>query len=246
MLNGGDGGGTARQLASMFERVLEQENGEEGTRITAPVAYFIDAQDLHAVDDLPDDERLRCIASGFEKKSAVPMREVEYVPDAVVLESLWLRYSYWRQQVEKLRAQFGDAITGEVFYRDARRAFWLAENLPKRGVRHLHAFRSNALVTVWLWNKITGLSISAAVEENPVLGRSLLQRLLAEIEVTSVSDPKLADAPEADALQLFQPPAHRTIQLGPLKLKKRVAPPKIDRKPIEKAWFERLLLRLHL
>ncbi|WP_166442809.1 glycosyltransferase family 4 protein [Phragmitibacter flavus] len=243
MLDGGDGGGTARQIAQLFERTMEGR--EEAPRVMAPVAYFIEAGDLYEVGDLPVDERLRCIAAGVEKKSALPAHDMEYVPDAVVLESLWLRYSYWRQQVEKLRSQFGDAITGENFYRDVRRAFWLAENLPKRGVKHLHAFRSNALVTVWLWNKITGLSISAAIEENPTLSRSLLQKLLAEIELTSIADPKLADASGADALQLLHPPDHRTIQMGPIKLKKRVVVAKVDRKPVEKAWLERILQHLH-
>jgi len=243
MLRAGEGGGTAGQLAAWFEFALRDH--AEMPRSEAPVAYFADVADYDFLDDLPEDDRLRCMASGAPRKAHLPERPVEYVPDAVVLESLWLRRAEWRQQVERLRGQFGDTVTGEEFYRAARRAFWLAEMLPKRGVKHLHAFRSNTLVTVWLWKKLTGLTISAAIEQGSPLGRPLIQRLLADVELASVSDDKISHGDHEDVLQLVQMPTHTTMHVGPLRLKRRNAQSGPDRKPLEKAWFERLLLHLH-
>ena len=73
-------------------------------------------------------------------------------------------------------ASIGEAMDGEAFYVQARRAVWLAEALPKRGVRHLHAFTSEDVVTVWLWKKLTGLQVSAAIEEAPRLSRVMLRQ----------------------------------------------------------------------
>ena len=122
--------------------------------------------------------------------------------------------------------------SGEEFYQQARRAVYLADVLPRRGVRHLHAFRSDAVLCVWLTKQLTGMSVSAAIEESPARGRALLARLLVDFELVSISDKKLAALagfPARDELELKKPPTHREFRFGPLRLKLRATTAQPDR-----------------
>jgi hypothetical protein len=143
----------------------------------------------------------------------------------------------------------GDAVEGEQFYAQARRAVWLAETLPKRDVRHLQAFSADEVVTVWLWKKLTGLQVSAAVEEDPGWSRVMLGKLLADFDEASVSDEKLVqnvDFKLGDVLGLRRPPSHRELRLGPLRIKLRQAVNATDRSSLERAWLEQILAKLHV
>jgi hypothetical protein len=140
-------------------------------------------------------------------------------------------------------------MDGEVFYVQARRAVWLAEALPKRGVKHLHAHTSADLVAVWLWKKLTGLQASAAIEDTPTLSRLVLGKLLRDFDLASVSDEKLVqsvDFPLRDSLHLRRPPSHRELRLGPLRLKLRHTAPAADRTSLERAWMEQIIATLHV
>ena len=243
---------TAGELASRFN----------GLRLPAsspqpPPAIAVLADRAHApvrpIMELPADPRLRVLIADrawHDSLTAKPEGlSVEWLPDAAVLESLWLRRSAWRQQMEKLRGVTGEALDGEAFYTQARRAVWLADVLPKRGVRHLHAFTSASLVTVWLWKHLTGLSASAAVEEAPGLGRTALARLLPDLDSVDVSDEKLVQSIHfalSDSLKLQRPPSHREFRLGPLRMKVRRQARPVDRKLLEQAWFEQLARNLHV
>jgi hypothetical protein len=228
------------------------------------VVYLVShAQEpLRPLAFLPQDERMRVLIAERARAERVsstanPSCEleapaglaVEWIPDAVVLESLWLRRSEWRQEIEKCRGSIGEAMDGEAFYAQARRAVWLAEALPKRGVRHLHAYTSEDVVAVWLWKKLTGLQASAAIEEAPRLSRVMLGRLLADFDVASVSDEKLVQSVDSglgDFLDLQRPPPHREFRFGPLRMKMRRMVPVANRKSLERKWLERILATLHV
>lgn len=198
---------------------------------------------------LPKDGRMRVVMAERSGEILETCRSghgtlaLEWMPDAVVLESLWLRRTTWRQQIEKLRGTIGESMEGETFYTHARRAVWLADTLPRRGVQHLHAYGTTEVVTVWLWKKLTSRTISAAIEEAPPLSRSSLAKLLSDFDAVSVSDEKLlpqAGSSAKDILQMHKPASHRIIRLGPLRLKKRERPPLVDRSPLEQQWLEQL------
>ncbi len=219
-------------------------------RITAPVVYLLDEATEAAADleTLAGETGPRLMAGGAAGAGpALPaalLEKMEWLPDAVVLESLWLRRTAWRQQVEKLRGTLGDAMDGETFYRQARRAVWLAEALPKRGTVLLHAFRADAVACVWLVKQLTGMKASAAVEDAPALSRAALAKMLADFDIVSVSDERLRGLlPKAgdDVLKLSKPPTHRKLSLGPVKLKLRQSAPPVDRAPLELAWYKKLL-----
>lgn len=172
------------------------------------------------------------------------LEEIDTLPDASVIESIWLRRPALRQKLENLRARMGDALDSTDFYVSARHAVYLAETLLHRGTRHVHAWRSDAVVTVWMLRQLLPeIKVSCAIEENPRAPRSLLARLVPAFDLTSVSDGKLndlLDSPYPDELKLELPFRHKELRVGPLKVKRKVAAPPRDRKTIEREWLKRI------
>jgi glycosyltransferase involved in cell wall biosynthesis len=232
---------TAAQLGRLFRDSLSIKT--TAARTESPVLYYLNSPGEEAFPEaFAAEPRLRILVA----RANSPAHET--LPDACVLESLWLRRASLRQQMEKLRATIGDAFDGESFYIQARRALWMAEALPKRGTKHVHACRSDAMICVWLLKKISSLSVSVAVEESPDLSRALIARLLPDFDLSSVSDEKLLSPSTAtlkDWLHLKKPASHRKLRLGPLQVKVRSTPPAQDRELLERTWFEHLLQHLH-
>ncbi len=253
---------TAAQLAVKFEFVV-RPSGRADTdalkgalRTEAPVVYLMNSwsgAETH-LESLADEALLRVIAcslgDGYSGKNPdTLLSQIEFLPDAVVLESHWLKRSAWRHQLEMMRKYLGDAVSGEEFYLQARRAVYLADVLPRRGVKHVHAFRSDAVVCVWLLKKLSGLRTSAAIEESPSLGRAVLARLLGDFDLVSSSDEKLnamTGVLAQDKLSLKELPTHRELRLGPMRLKLRATPPTQDRGALERGWFDQIVQKLHV
>jgi hypothetical protein len=240
---------TAKQLGDKFEKVTAQAPALR--RIEPPVVYFLNELDADALHDVPRDDKLRVICGSIPAKANLEspwLSALETLPDASVLESLWLRWPRKRRALEDCRDELGTALSGEEFYQQARRALWLSDALPRRGVKHVHAFRSDAVVCVWLLKKLSGLQVSAAIEEGPAVGRAALAKLLPDFTLISNSDEKLAAEagfPAPDTLHLKKIPTHRQLNLGPLRVKRRAAPVVQDRSAVELAWFRRILHSLH-
>jgi glycosyltransferase involved in cell wall biosynthesis len=245
-------------LPGVQASAVQKEGGDKSTGELRtgqpPVVYLVSHahEPLRPMIFLPADGRMWVLIAERarpEQVSTAAALAVEWIPDAVVLESLWLRRGEWRQEIERWRGFIGEAMDGEAFYAQARRAVWLAEALPRRGVRHLHAYTSEDVAAVWLWKKLTGLQASAAIEEAPKLSRVMLRRLLADFDATSVSDEKLVQSVDSglgDFLDLQRPPPHREFRFGPLRMKMRRLAPVANRKSLEQAWLERILSSLHV
>ena len=244
---------TATQLA---EKLNGLQHAECEVRNAAPVVYLMNSwsgEETH-LEGLRDDVRLRVIACSLGnddpgKGADSSLAMIEFLPDAVVLESHWLRRSAWRHHLERLRKHLGDAISGEEFYLQARRAVYMADVLPRRGVKHVHAFRSDAVLCVWLMKKLWEFRASAAIEESPSLNRGLLARLLADFDLVSSSDEKLnaiAGYVAQDKLSLKTAPTPRELRLGPMRLKLQARRLLSDRKPLERRWFDEILQSLHV
>ena len=245
--------GTAAELAAKFRGVAQGSTA--ALRTESPVAYVIQSSAGQHTDleCLMDETRLRLIACKTQDDTAADafsLDRIERLPDEVVLESLWLQRSQWREKVERLRGKIGGAISGEDFYLQARRAIYLADVLPRRGVRHVHAFRSDAVVCVWLVKHLAGLSCSAGIEENPALGRAVLVKLLIDFDLVSNSDEKLASSAgfvARDELLLRSHSTHRILRIGPFRLKRRNrSHPSRNGAELEKAWFEKIIQSIHV
>ena len=170
--------------------------------------------------------------------------ELELLPDATVIESIWLRRAASRQLIEERRGTLTDHISGSDFYTAARHAVYLAEVLPKRGTRHLHARLSGSILTAWLLRQLLpSLHLSCAVEFEPALSRALLARLLPAFDLISVSDPKLAELLQGackDDLRLGEPAQHSVLNLGLVRIKRKVTLPPPDRGALERAFLARI------
>ncbi len=177
------------------------------------------------------------------------LEELELMPDATVIESIWLRRATARQLIEDRRGTLTDHISGSDFYTAARHAVYLAEVLPKRGTRHLHARRSGSVLTAWLLKQLLpGLHLSCAIEFEPELSRALLARLLPVFDLVSISDPKLAaqlpGGSVSDDLRLGEPAQHAVLHLGPVRIKRKVTTPPPDHAALERAFLDRIRLAL--
>ena len=214
----------------------------------AEIVYWIDQSVELPGDAGVDDAAVRFWTGALsetpsEARARIPA-QLEFLPDASVLESHWLSSSQARQVVEKARAKIGDALSGEEFYRQARRAVYLWQALLRQGVKHLHAWRSSAVVCVWLVKQLAGgtLKVSAAIEESPALSWAALLRLLPDFDLVSNSEPKLKNEAflASDLLFLRKEITHREFTLGPLKIKRRAPVQRLDRRHLEAQWLEKI------
>ena len=172
------------------------------------------------------------------------LQTMESMPDACVVESIWLRRTQDRIKLEAARTRMGDAVDSVLFYQCARNAVYLADVLPRREVRLVHAHRSDAAVTVWMLKQLRpDLKITAAIEEEPVMPRGLLSRLLKDFELVSLSDPQLNEqlgGKHPNVLKLQTPFTRTELRLGPFKLKTKKAAAPVNRREVEFAWLKML------
>ena len=127
----------------------------------------------------------------------------DYLPDATVLEAAWRAHPALVARIETLRTEAGP-VDSEHYYLTARRAVYLATQLPQRHWKKFHALRANTLLLAWLLHRLTGLPASATIEATHRESRALLSKLLPAFTHGSNSDPKLT-SPFPDLLKLHPP-----------------------------------------
>lgn len=243
---------TASVLGEHF--VKQAAAVSDNPRYELPVAYLVQQWDgtpeLDHGPHLADGVRWIAVQASWpnDKGSRTGLNEIEALPDASVIESIWLRRASQRQFLEQNRGPLSDHVSGTDFYFAARHAVYLADILPKRATRHLHARRSDSVITAWLLKLLLPkMQISCAIEEEPSLPRSLLARLLPAFDLVSVSDSLMANHLASvfpDDLQLRQRWQHNETRIGPIRLKRKVVAPPVDRQALEQAFLKRILQAL--
>jgi glycosyltransferase involved in cell wall biosynthesis len=236
---------TARVLGEMFETKVV--SGLTHERAVTPYVYLTHEWTGDSwLPEVPSLENgVRWIAestsSGQASWHAATLARMETLPDANVIESLWLRRAADRARLESERSELGDAIDGRQFYAAARRAVYLAAVLERRDARLLHATRSGAVLTAWMLKRLRpGLKVTAAVEEEPTVPRGVLTRMLRSLDLVSVSDEKVLQSMKGkaeDVLQLHQPFIRRQFKVGPLRFNYRKAAPTVNRAAAEARWL---------
>lgn len=169
---------------------------------------------------------------------------LEFLPDGIVLEAEWRANPERVAQLEAIRNELGSAVSGELFFKEARRALRLIAILKKRDIPRIHFARSDGALCAWLVKRLTGCILSGAIEEHPRPGQNLLAALAPEFDLVSVSDAGLAaviNATPTDHLHLQRPVTHRRI--GPLRIRRREPEPGTDpaRRQFAKRWLSRIL-----
>ena len=144
--------------------------------------------------------------------------QLEFLPDGIVLEAEWRANPGRVAQLEAIRNELGTAVSGELFFKEARRALRLTAIIEKRDIPRIHFARSDGALCSWLVKKLTGCKLSGAIEEHPRPGQALLATLAPDFDLVSVSDAELASVIKAstiDHLHLQRPvtqPPVRTDQ----------------------------------
>ena len=169
---------------------------------------------------------------------------LEFLPDGIVLEGEWRANPKRVAQLEAIRNELGTAVSGELFFKEARRALRLVAILEKRDIPRIHFSRSHGALCAWLVKKLTGCQLSGAIEEHPRPGQGLLAALAPDFDLVSVSDAELASVMKestVDHLHLQRPQTHRHI--GPFRIRVKEPEPGTDaaRTQFAKRWLSRVL-----
>jgi glycosyltransferase involved in cell wall biosynthesis len=241
---------TAGVLGQMFIERFSSTQLAGSQRLATPIVYLVHQWRGEALlADAPQlADGVRWIAENAtwpeDGGDTQTLQQLEALPDASVVESIWLRRPAERAKLEILRGKMSDSMDSTQFYQSAHHAIYLADVLAKRGTRLVHAHRSDAVITVWLLKQLMpSLLITAAVEENPAIPRSWLTRLLPAFDRLSISDPKLNEqlaTKQPDVLKLQAAIQRSELRIGPIKLKTRKAAAAVDRRAAETEWLRSL------
>jgi glycosyltransferase involved in cell wall biosynthesis len=120
-------------------------------------------------------------------------QRLEFLPDAMALEAEWRANRAVAQKLEERRAQEEQRAPADIFLRQARFALVLRKLLAKRGISHVHATSSRALVCALILQQLVDLTLSATIEPHPDLSRDWVRAALQRCEGGRVSDGKLLD-----------------------------------------------------
>ena len=188
-------------------------------------------------------DRIHLIAADAPKgKTPIPqilLPAFEVLPDAIVLEAEWRHHPADADQLAVLHRELGGSggggISGEDFLRQARRALHLDRIFKKRGIRHVHAARSDLAVCAWLLHRRGGYTFSVAIESDPVIGKKAVNRIATDAIYSS-----LADVEGGDRLELRNQPKTRQIRIGPIKLRIPRRWKMRARSPLYQRWISQL------
>src|SRR5438132_8591388 len=118
--------------------------------------------------------------------------QLEFLPDAMVIEAEWRANPVLVQKLEEERAQEEPRVPGRIFLRQARFALALAS--LQKNVSHVHATSSRALVCALILKKLLDVTVSATIEARPSLPREWIQNALSQCVGGRVRDRKLGSS----------------------------------------------------
>jgi glycosyltransferase involved in cell wall biosynthesis len=117
--------------------------------------------------------------------------QLEFLPDAMVMEAEWRAHPALAQKLEEERAQQEYRTSSAIFLRQARFALVLRRMLLDRNVSHVHATSSRALVCALILQELADVTVSATIEPCPELPRNWIERALPRCRGGRLSDRKL-------------------------------------------------------
>jgi glycosyltransferase involved in cell wall biosynthesis len=130
-------------------------------------------------------------ATRLDQKEEKVASQMEFLPDAMVIEAEWRANQAVAQKLEEDRAQKSARAPSAIFLRQARFALVLAKLLREKNVSHVHATSSRSLVCALILKKLLNVSVSATVEARLALPREWIQNALSECVGGRVRDRKL-------------------------------------------------------
>ena len=118
------------------------------------------------------------IASELTDRTNDLVLQFEYLPDAMVIEGEWQASTTLVWELESLRANQKHRPPSDLFLEQIRWALSLRRLLRQCHIGHVHATSSRTLLGALLLKKLLGLSVSAAIEANPVLSEQVILEAL--------------------------------------------------------------------
>jgi glycosyltransferase involved in cell wall biosynthesis len=121
--------------------------------------------------------------------------QLEFLPDAIVIESEWRANPALGQKLEEERAREEPRAPGGIFLRAARFALALQRPLLEKKVSHVHATSSRALVCALILRQIAPkafeVTVSATIEPRPELPHNWIASALRKCKGGRLSDRNL-------------------------------------------------------
>jgi glycosyltransferase involved in cell wall biosynthesis len=187
--------------ARMKSRQRRASHSEAATEI----AYIIDRwpdKDLPLLERELEEMKLRKLAiipfvceldtaTRLTQKMEKIASQMEFLPDAMVIEAEWRANPALAQKLEEDRAQQSARAPSAIFLRQARFALTLTKLLREKNVSHVHATSSRALVCVLILKKLLNVTVSATIEARPALPREWIHNGLSECTGGRLRDRKL-------------------------------------------------------
>lgn len=96
----------------------------------------------------------------LDLQTAALTDQLEFLPDAMVLEADWRHNPSVALRAETLRDELGDKISTEEFLRQGRVAAHLLPRLRRLKVAHLHAAGLGTAICAWILHRLDGISYS--------------------------------------------------------------------------------------
>jgi glycosyltransferase involved in cell wall biosynthesis len=118
--------------------------------------------------------------------------QLEFLPDAMVIEAEWRANPVLVQKLEEERAREEPRVPGRIFLRQARFALVLAR--LQKNVSHVHATSSRALVCALILKKLLNVTVSATIEARPSLPGEWIQNASSQCAGGRVRDRKLSSS----------------------------------------------------
>jgi glycosyltransferase involved in cell wall biosynthesis len=129
-------------------------------------------------------------AKGFERL----VQTMEFLPDAIVIEAGWHADRARAHEIESWRHELPPECNTADYLEAARVALYLAPELARAGIRHVHATDSRALLCAWILQRLAKVTISATIESSPAFTADVLKRLLATCIGGRISAPEFRAA----------------------------------------------------
>jgi hypothetical protein len=125
------------------------------------------------------------------KRSERLVYDLEFLPDAMIVEAEWQADRAGAHEIEGWRRELPPECNTADYLEAARVALYLAPKLAREGIRHLHATDSRALLCAWILQRLAKITISATIESPPAFAPVVVERLLGSCSGGRVSDPKI-------------------------------------------------------
>ena len=106
------------------------------------------------------------------------MTNIEYLPDAMVVEAEWQANLPLGRELEAMRANQKHRPPSDLFLEQARAALTLRRLLQRHQITHVHATSSRSLLCALFLKKLLGLTISATIETHPILDEAVIMEAL--------------------------------------------------------------------